>query len=108
MASPVVVPLVGRRWRHASASPPRAASPGSGRGTVFGIRYNTSGRAWRTVPFTVQFARREGQMDPQNQAGSGLSQATLGGGCFCCLEAVSEQVGGGKKVVSGNTGGRWS
>jgi peptide-methionine (S)-S-oxide reductase len=31
--------------------------------------------------------------------------ATLGGGCFWCLEAVFEQVAGVEKVVSGYTGG---
>ena len=32
-------------------------------------------------------------------------QATLGGGCFWCLEAVFEQVNGVDRVVSGYTGG---
>ncbi|MBM3932732.1 MAG: peptide-methionine (S)-S-oxide reductase MsrA [SAR202 cluster bacterium] len=32
-------------------------------------------------------------------------QATLGGGCFWCLEAVYEQLKGVEKVVSGYTGG---
>ena len=32
-------------------------------------------------------------------------QATLGGGCFWCLEAVFERVKGVSKVVSGYTGG---
>src|SRR5262245_25650258 len=32
-------------------------------------------------------------------------QATLGGGCFWCLEAVFEQFKGVDKVVSGYTGG---
>ena len=31
--------------------------------------------------------------------------ATLGGGCFWCLEAVYEQVKGVDKVVSGYSGG---
>lgn len=32
-------------------------------------------------------------------------KATLGGGCFWCLEAAYEQVGGIRKVVSGYAGG---
>jgi peptide-methionine (S)-S-oxide reductase len=34
------------------------------------------------------------------------SVATLGGGCFWCLEAAFEQVAGVKQVVSGYAGGR--
>ena len=34
-----------------------------------------------------------------------LEQATLGGGCFWCLEAVYENVRGVQKVVSGYAGG---
>jgi peptide-methionine (S)-S-oxide reductase len=34
------------------------------------------------------------------------SVATLGGGCFWCLEAAFEQVAGVKRVVSGYAGGR--
>ncbi len=36
---------------------------------------------------------------------SGLELATLGGGCFWCLEAAFEQVRGVDKVESGYTGG---
>ena len=35
----------------------------------------------------------------------GLEQATLGGGCFWCLEAVFEQARGVEKVVSGYSAG---
>ena len=34
-----------------------------------------------------------------------LEQATLGGGCFWCLEAVYQQITGVKSVVSGYAGG---
>jgi peptide-methionine (S)-S-oxide reductase len=36
---------------------------------------------------------------------SPLEQATLGGGCFWCLEAVYQQISGVKSVVSGYAGG---
>jgi peptide-methionine (S)-S-oxide reductase len=37
---------------------------------------------------------------------SGLSSATLGGGCFWCLEAAYERFQGVQAVVSGYSGGR--
>ncbi|MBN1838334.1 MAG: peptide-methionine (S)-S-oxide reductase MsrA [Spirochaetales bacterium] len=41
-----------------------------------------------------------------NEANTGSTEvATLGGGCFWCLEAVYERIGGVKSVVSGYAGG---
>ncbi|HXX64631.1 MAG TPA: peptide-methionine (S)-S-oxide reductase, partial [Bacteroidota bacterium] len=34
-----------------------------------------------------------------------MERATLGGGCFWCVEAVYEQLGGVKSVVAGYAGG---
>ena len=41
-----------------------------------------------------------------DSGGRRLETATLGGGCFWCLEAVFERLEGVEKVVSGYTGGR--
>ncbi len=46
-------------------------------------------------------------MSGQDQARAGqLEKATLGGGCFWCLEAVYEELAGVTDVVSGYAGGR--
>lgn len=46
-------------------------------------------------------------MNGQDAARAGqLEQATLGGGCFWCLEAVYEELAGVTAVVSGYAGGR--
>jgi len=44
-------------------------------------------------------------MTTPDAASRGLETATLGGGCFWCLEAVYEDVRGVERVVSGYAGG---
>ena len=58
------------------------------------LRVGAVGRILRTVPFA-----EIGEMSQQREV------ATLGGGCFWCLEAVFDDLRGVKDVVSGYTGG---
>lgn len=50
-------------------------------------------------------AKEQSVTDPSNP-GSELKVATLGGGCFWCVEAVFEGMKGVKDVVSGYAGGK--
>jgi peptide-methionine (S)-S-oxide reductase len=45
-------------------------------------------------------------MGPNSSEAPALELATLGGGCFWCLEAVYENIKGVQKVVSGYAGGQ--
>ncbi len=47
-------------------------------------------------------------MSEADKVNTTLEQATLGGGCFWCLEAAFEQVRGIEKVESGYAGGKTS
>ncbi len=47
----------------------------------------------------------EVQKDEKSQKSTAFSTATLGGGCFWCLEAVFEQLRGVERVESGYAGG---
>lgn len=49
--------------------------------------------------------RANGETTDGRQSDGGLETATLGGGCFWCLEAAFERVDGVERVVSGYAGG---
>ena len=57
------------------------------------------------VHYMVHFALEVGQLSELIEENKRLEVATLGGGCFWCLEAVFEQVRGVETVESGYAGG---
>ena len=52
-----------------------------------------------------QLTRQERIMIQENPNGKASQVATLGGGCFWCMEAVFSEMNGVEKVVSGYSGG---
>ncbi|MEX2595386.1 MAG: peptide-methionine (S)-S-oxide reductase MsrA [Salibacteraceae bacterium] len=50
-------------------------------------------------------ANYESELDMSNEEMEGMDTATLGAGCFWCVEAVFQELKGVKSVTSGYTGG---
>jgi peptide-methionine (S)-S-oxide reductase len=55
---------------------------------------------------TAAAAKADETKQPSEKKAGKMEQATFGGGCFWCVEAVLQRVDGVEKVVSGYSGGR--